>query len=140
MEYQEIILKGLLSLVGSMTLVQISPIKVDPWSWLARKIGRAMNGELLDRMDNLEGVVKSIREIGDERAAKATRVRILRFGDEILHGVEHSKEHYDQILQDITEYEQYCKDHPEFKNNMTVLTTQRIMSTYSELWEENRFL
>lgn len=140
MEYQEYIIEGLLALLGGMTLVQISPIKVDPWSWLARRIGRALNGEVLERVDKLEDGVKSIREIGDEREAKNTRIRILRFGDEILHGVEHSKEHFDQILLDITEYHQYCEDHPEFKNNMTELTTQKIMSTYSELWEENGFL
>ena len=128
------------ALLGGATLVQISPIQFNPWSWLARKIGRAINGEVIERVDELEGVVKSIRATNDERDAKATRIRILRFGDEILHGIEHSKEHFDQILLDITEYEHYCRDHPEFKNNMTELTTQKIMSTYSELWEEHGFL
>lgn len=140
MEYREYIIEGLLLLFGGMTFIQISPIKIDPWSWLARKIGRAMNGEVLDRVDKLEGLVESLRTTADEREAKSTRIRILRFGDEILHGQEHSKEHFDQVLQDITEYQQYCEDHPEFKNNMTELTTRQIMSTYSELWEEHRFL
>lgn len=140
MEYREYIIEGLLLLFGGMTFIQISPIKIDPWSWLARKIGRAMNGEVLDRVDKLEGLVESLRATADEREAKSTRIRILRFGDEILHGQEHSKEHFDQVLQDITEYQQYCKDHPGFKNNMTELTTRQIMSTYSELWEEHRFL
>ena len=91
-------------------------------------------------MEKLEKTVEAIRDVSDERAAKATRVRILRFGDEILHGIRHSKEHFDQILLDVTEYEQYCKEHPEFVNNMTVLTTQHIKETYSACFEQHDFL
>lgn len=133
-------LESFLALMGGMTLLQLSPIKIDPWTWLARKIGRAVNGELLDRMDKLEKVVAVMGKKSEEQAAKATRIRILRFGDEILHGAHHSKEHFDQILQDITEYEQYCREHPDFVNNMTVLTTKRIMEVYSDCFEENSFL
>ena len=122
----------LLTLLGSMTLVQLSPIKIDPWTWLAKKIGHAINGDVIAQLDELKTTF-------EERAAKDARIRILRFGDEILHGIHHSKEHFDQILQDITEYEQYCKDHPEFKNNMTVLTTKHIMETYSACFEERSF-
>jgi len=133
-------LESILTLMGGMTLLQLSPIKIDPWTWIARKMGRAVNGELLDRMDKLEKVVETIGAKSDEQAAKATRIRILRFGDEILHGIHHSKEHFDQILQDITEYQQYCREHPDFVNNMTVLTTKHIMEVYSACFEDNKFL
>jgi len=133
-------LESILALMGGMTLLQLSPIKIDPWTWIARKMGRAVNGELLDRMDKLEKVVETIGAKSDEQAAKATRIRILRFGDEILHGIHHSKEHFDQILQDITEYQQYCREHPDFVNNMTVLTTKHIMEVYSACFEDNKFL
>ena len=134
------LLEGILALMGGMTLLQLTPIKVDPWTWLGRKIGRAVNGELLDRMEKLESMVKMMEETSSEQAAKSTRIRILRFGDEILHGIHHSKEHFDQILQDITEYEQYCREHPNFINNMTVLTTKHIMEVYSACFEDNNFL
>ena len=134
------LLEGILALMGGMTLLQLTPIKVDPWTWLGRKIGRAVNGELLDRMEKLESMVKMMEETSSEQAAKSTRIRILRFGDEILHGTHHSKEHFDQILQDITEYEQYCREHPNLINNMTVLTTKHIMEVYSACFEDNNFL
>ena len=134
------ILQSILAFLGGMTLLQIAPIRIDPWSWIAHRIGRAVNGEVIERMEKLEQSVKSIRDASDEREAKATRVRILRFGDEILHGIHHSKEHFDQILRDITEYEQYCKEHPEFVNNMTMLTTRHIMETYSACFEQHTFL
>jgi hypothetical protein len=133
------ILEIVLGVLGGMTLVQLTPIKIDPWTWLARKVGHAINGELIERMDKLEATVKEVQTTGDERDAKATRIRILRFGDEILHGVHHSKEHFDQTLLDITEYERYCRDHPDFVNNMTELTSKHIMETYSACFEDKKF-
>jgi len=32
--------------------------------------------------------------------------------DEIIEGWEHSKDSYNQIMQDITHYHQYCEEHP----------------------------
>lgn len=135
----EIAKTALLILFGGATVIQITPIKINPWSWLARKVGRAINGEVLSKQDQLCTDLADLRFTVDERAAKDSRIRILRFGDEILHGREHSKEHFDQILQDITEYDQYCREHPDFKNNMTQITTQKIMETYAEVWENRAF-
>lgn len=115
------------------TAVEFSPIKVNPLSSLFKRLGKAFNSEVMDELNDLKAAFH-------ERAAKDARVRILRFGDELLHGTEHSKEHFDQILQDITEYDEYCREHPDFKNNMTRLTTEHIMKKYSELYEERRFL
>ena len=129
-----------LALIAGTTLIQIAPIKLNPWSWLAKAIGRAINEEVIQKVDKLEQELKAQKEYTEEQAVKGCRIRILRFGDEILHDVHHSKEHYDQILLDITEYENYCKNHPEFKNNMTVLTTRRIMATYERCLEEHSFL
>ncbi len=130
---------ALFALLAGTTLVQIAPIKVNPWTWVARTIGRAINAEVIQKVDKLEGDVRNLKDRSEEHEAKSCRIRILRFGDEILHGVHHSKEHFDQILLDITEYENYCKDHPRFKNNMTTITTSVIMSTYQECWKENKF-
>jgi len=40
--------------VAILTLIQIAPIKVDPWTWIARKIGHAINGEVLQKVETLE--------------------------------------------------------------------------------------
>ena len=122
------------------TLLQIAPIKVNPWSWIAKKIGKALNGEVVEKVDNLEKNIENLRAKCDEREATKCRARILRFGDEILHNVKHSKEHFDQILLDITDYEQYCSTHPNFKNNVAIATINRINHEYDECAENNGFL
>ena len=78
---QEILKVAALALGGSW-LIQISPIKINPWTWMARSIGRAINGELIEKVDNLEKQFKQMQEDDAEREAKSARIRILRFGDE----------------------------------------------------------
>ena len=121
-------------------LVEIAPIKINPWSWLAKTAGRALNGEMLDKLSALERDVRQIKDDASRREAVMARTRILRFGDEILHKELHTKEHFDQTLRDITAYEQYCDDHKEFENSCAVLTIQKIKETYMERLEKNDFL
>ena len=123
-----------------MTIVQITPIKINPWSWIGKMIGRALNGEVLSKVDNLSQDVKRIKDEDDEQWASLSRSHILRFGDELLHGVSHSKEHFDQILLDISKYEHYCETHPLYRNNIANATIEQIKRTYQKCLDENNFL
>lgn len=123
-----------------MTLIQITPIKINPWSWLGKIIGRAINGEVLEKVDTLTNDVKALKDEDAEQWASLSRSHILRFGDELLHGVPHSKEHFDQILLDISKYESYCEEHPNYKNNIANATIKQIKNTYQKCLDENRFL
>ena len=130
----------LIALAGCATIIEVSPIKFNPWSALAKAIGRAINSEVLSEVNKMKTEVSSIKDELAEQRAINSRVRILRFGDELLHDVKHSKEHFDQILKDITDYENYCETHPKFENDMTVLTTERIKEVYSDCWKNHTFL
>ena len=123
-----------------MTIIQISPIKINPWSWIGRCIGRAVNGEVLEKVETLTRDVKRNKDDDDEQWASLSRTHILRFGDEILHGVSHSKEHFNQVLLDISKYEQYCESHPQYINNIATATIQQIKKTYQKCLDENNFL
>lgn len=129
------------------TFVEVSKIKINPWSALARFIGRALNGDVIERMDKLDGRMEQIEKRQDQseaadkmRDALSQRNRILRFGDELLHDKKHSKEHFDEILRDIDRYEKYCEEHREFENGTTVATNKHIKDTYRRLLESHDFL
>lgn len=131
---------GGMILLLAMTLVEVSPVKVNPLGWLAKKIGRAINGEIIGKVDILDKEVRAIREDVAEQDAVNRRIRILRFGDEVRHGDRHSHEHFKQILQDIDRYERYCKSHSDFENNATGLTIERIKAVYSKCQQDNDFI
>ena len=137
-----------------LTLIEITPIKLNPWSWFAKKLGKAFNGEVMKEISNLnqeignvkkevKGIKKDvadIREEAKEREATNRRTRILEFGDEILHEVDYSKEHWDSVLMDISAYEHYCDDHPHYMNNVAKATIKHIKHMYDKHLEEDSFL
>ena len=121
-------------------IIEFVPIKINPWSSLAKAVGKAMTSELNEKVDNLGKDLKSLRTDFDIEHATTCRTRILRFGDEVLHKERHSKEHFDQILLDISEYERYCSTHPEFRNNVAVATIDKIKRTYQYCLDNDSFL
>lgn len=128
------------ALVLLMTLIQITPIKINPWSWLGRAIGKAINGEVIDKVDALSNAVKQNKADDDEQWASLSRTHILRFGDEIRHEVVHSKEHFDQVLLDIKKYEKYCENHKDYENDVAHATIDLIRKKYNNRLEKNDFL
>ena len=137
---KQILLGGGGVLLVLMTLVEITPIKINPWKWIGKKIGRMLNGEVLDKVDNLGQELADHKEKSEERHATLCRAHILRFGDEVLHGIPHSKEGYDNILLDIDSYEEYCEKHPGYKNNVAVATITHIKNMYQKHLQEDSFL
>lgn len=139
---------GSIMIVALMTCIQAIPsIKWNPWSWIGKKIGMGINGEVIKKVDALETQVKAIQQeqeaakkAEEERNAKSSRTRILRFGDEVRNQQRHTKEHFDDILQDISDYEAYCESHPHFKNDKAKLTIEHIQNVYRERLSKNDFL
>ena len=140
MELKEILLGGGGVLLVLLTMIQIAPVKINPWTSIAKAIGRAINGEVLEKVGKLEKEMQGVRSGMAEEKAVNCRARILRFGDECLHGERHTKDHFDQTLRDIAAYERYCEDHPEFENNVTELTSDRIKEIYRRCLDNNDFL
>ena len=133
MNIQEILTDGGISLLVLMTLIQIAPIKVNPWSWLARAIGRAINAEVIAKMD-------AHITMDDRRNADGHRTRILHFNNELLRDIDHTKEEFTEVLAEIDAYEEYCREHPEYPNNRAVLAIENIRGVYKERLKLHDFL
>lgn len=135
---------GLLILV---TLIQISPIEINPWSALAQLLGRAINGEVIGMLNELKEAQKSNTDrlnehirIDDERNADEHRARILRFNNELVREIPHTKEEFIDILADIDAYERYCEQHPDYKNNRAVHAIANIGRVYDDRLAKHDFL
>lgn len=99
-----------------------------------------MRKNLNTSIDNLGRKMDKLQKSNDEGSALTWRYRILRFDDEIRHDDKHTKEHFDQILEDITKYEKYCKKNPDFENNKASLAIDNIKKVYKKCTDEGTFL
>lgn len=130
-----------------LTFIQIAPIKVNPWSAIVRGIGKALNGDVLKKLDVLEAGQVEARNrldehirIDDDRNADTHRSRILHFNTELLRGNKHTQEDFVEVLTEIDFYEHYCREHPDYENNRAVLAIENIKRVYKDLMENGGFL
>lgn len=123
--------------VGSV-FIEVSPIKINPWSALLKYIGNKMTedlrkdvGELRDKVDNLEEKVNS---------GEVDRIRhdILNFANSCYHGTLHSKEEFAYIM---NLHMKYCQlIDCEQENGQVDVDFEYIVETYKKCVESNSFL
>ena len=112
MNIQEILTGGGGVLLVLLTLVQISPIAFNPWSALAKTVGRAINADVARELAEIKEKLDGHVTMDDRRNADGHRTRILHFNNELLRGIEHTKEEFIEALAEIDAYEHYCAGHP----------------------------
>lgn len=123
-----------------MSIIQIAPIKINPWTKFAKWIGRIFTGDIADKVDNIEEKLdQHIRE-SDERDLRQRRESILDFASAIAADKRrYSKEQYEQMLHECDDYLMYC-ERKKFKNAVAEESIGLIRDRYSERLAENSFL
>lgn len=128
-----------ITIIGAVTLIQIAPIKIDPWTTCAKWLHKMFLGSIEDKIDKLSGKVDRLEAQAEEEKAIQARTHILRFADELYCKKEHQQEYYLQLLDTIMFYEKYCEKHPEFTNGRTIKSCEIIKTTYDSLWGKHKF-
>lgn len=127
-------------LLGFSVLIEITPIKINPWSRVAKWFGKKVNGNVMDKLDSVEETLNKHIADDDERNADQHRIYILRFNRELLHGhFPHTMEDFVEVLHEIDFYERYCKEHDDYENNRAVFAIKNIKRVYAEKLENNSF-
>ena len=140
--------------LGLPTLIQLSPLKINPWTllgkalkWLWRGFCRSLNADVLDKLDALEKEEKSTKatleahiKIDDEREADKVRASILHFNNELLRSIPHTKEEFVEILAKIDWYNDFCETHKEYRNSRAVHAIANIERVYDERMRKHDFL
>ena len=106
-----------------LSLIQISPVKLDPWDRIFAWIGGKLNGNLQ----------KQVREIWINMHRQA----ILQFARACRAGQEHSEEEWSHVLNVADEYEQYCQKNNVI-NGVVKQDTLYIRQLYQELSRDYR--
>ncbi len=130
-----------------MTVIELAPVKVNPWSAIARAIGRAMNADIIkdladvkkSQAETQKALEEHIRE-DDERAADSYRERILSFNLELMRNQKHTREDYVDVLAVIDKYHAYCEQHPNYPNSRATHAVANIERVYDERMQKKDFL
>lgn len=96
--------------------------------------------DILERINALDKKVDKMEASLDERDAVLARTHILRFADDIYNNgtASHSKEYYEQTLDDAETYRRYCAQNPSFANGRTQAAVERIKTEYDKLMQEHK--
>ena len=117
-------------LVLLLSLIQISPLKLNPWDHVFGWIGKKTNGATVKRLEKLE---KQIRDMWINNHRQC----ILTFARECRANFEHSSDEWTNVLNVAEEYEKYVE-----KNNVTngIITqdTAYLRMLYQELSREGK--
>lgn len=134
-------------LIILLTLVQIAPIKINPWSAIFKTVGKSLNKDVLKKLDTLKSAQEETKErldehirTDDDRNADFHRARILQFNNELLREIPHTREDFIEILSEVDFYENYCGSHPQYKNNRAVHAVSNIKRCYDERLQKHDFL
>jgi len=119
-----------------MSVIQIIPIEINPWSM----IGNVFNKDVLKRLKQLEKQMTEHEKENAKQMAGIHRSKILRFNNEIIHQEEHTKEEFEDVIADIDEYEKFCRENPDYPNNRATLAVKNIKENYRDRMHKSDFL
>ncbi len=92
------------------------------------------------KLDRLEQMLAAHIADDEKYKAETKRARILQFNKEVREKERHSEEEFVEILKIIDEYEDYCRNHPEYPNNRAVTAIENIKYVYKNANQENDFV
>lgn len=121
------------------TIVQIAPIKINPWSAIFRWIGKHLNKEVIEKIDIVETRLDTHIKSSEEVELKTRRTNILDFSSSIIRGVNYHKEKFDFMIDECDSYEKFCKDN-NIKNGVAEASISEIRRIYQEHLRNDSFL
>lgn len=140
MSIYEILFGGGGLLLVALTVVQLVPIKINPWSFIAKAVGKAVNADVSRELSEINRKLDAHITMDDRRTADGHRARVLHYNNELLRDIDHTKEEFIEVLTEIDAYERYCEEHPDYPNNRAVLAIENIRDNYKERLQKHDFL
>jgi hypothetical protein len=132
------ILKALITCCGAALVTGIFSVILANKS--TKKERQAQDNAVMDKLNALDKKLDAHIQEDTESKTDEARGRVLHFGDEVRRGIQHTEEHWADILHDIDRYEDYCDTHPNYENNRATHTIHYLKGVYDEHLRKNDFL
>ncbi len=117
-------------LLGFLSLIQISPLQLNPWDTIFQWVGRKLNEETEKRLTEVEKQITGMW-INDHRQ------KILTFARECRSNISHSSDEWSNVLNVSEEYEQYVRE-KNVTNGIITQDTEYLRTLYQELSREHK--
>lgn len=128
------------SIAALSVIVEIEPhIKVNPWSWLLRRLGRLLNAETLDSLKETNKELEALSKKMDDHEIDQLRWNILDFANSCRNGTHHSKEEFAHVFAAFDNYERILHE-KNMTNGQVSQDFAFIRKIYDKCLEENSFL
>ena len=122
-----------------MTLVQVTPVKLNPWDSMLRWLGNKLNRTISDRVDVIERKLDDHIEESSEERIRKIRADILDFGNACMNHRPHTKEEFEFVIAECDQYERFIEGSNR-KNGVAAATIREIRRLYEKGIRENSFL
>ena len=122
---------ALAALFVLLSLIQVSPLKLNPWDSIFGWFGRKTNGTTIKRLEEVEKQINDMW-INDHRQ------KILTFARECRCDITHSSDEWTNVLNMAEEYERYVHE-KNITNGIITQDTQYLRKLYQELSMEHKF-
>lgn len=121
-----------LVVIGALSLIEIAPIKIDPWKTLFKWIGNQLLGEIKKTIDDLRKEVK-------DNEKDRIRWEILDFANSCRNGRRHSRDEFKHIIELDSKYRKLLSETDD-SNGVFDIEIEYIKGLYRERLERNDFL
>lgn len=126
-------------LLGLSVVVEVAPIKVNPWSALLKWIGRIINDDVVTRLQRLEERADAQRKSIDENEMDRIRWEVLDFANACRNHVRHTKDEFQHIISLNAKYHNLLEKYQQ-ANGVFDAEYDYILELYKELQHNNEFL
>ena len=126
-------------LFGAITLIEIAPIKINPWAALFNWIGNIINGDIRKQIIEMRSEVTELKKDFESKKAEDMRWDILNFANSCRRGVEHGKDSWRHAMSQLAEYEDYTEK-KGITNGVIEEDAHYLRELYQERNRKNDFL
>lgn len=114
------------------TLIEVSPMRLNPWTYIFNGIGKRLNAEVFTRLNELETKLKAQDEKIDYNERNRIKFEILDFANSCRNGRQHTREEFNHIIAQYDEYEMILTRLKKPNGQIT-----RAMHYLSDLYNDN---
>ena len=124
--------------VAASLVIDISPIKINPWKAVLKWISRQINGDVMDEIREIKKTLKEQQATIDDNEKDRIRNEVLSFATSCRRGIHHTKDEFEHIITVHGKYERLLEKTGD-QNGVFTEEYDYIRGIYHDCQREDKF-